>query len=270
MSLTGALIIGGITLVGIILVVVPESRVLFRGFMTLFVENKAKTPEGAEMVYTEAIRIQQEKYNEASNVYQTLVGKKATLDKKMKELEDDIAQAEKKCIYFVKTDNEAQAKLFSQMRMEKISEYQVYERQMTQLAERVVEAKEVTKSCEKQLKELMRRKSMDVAQLKLDTQLAESYDALDELKRTTSTDKLLGIVKEGVEERHEKAVGARAVYESKASTRIARADKDFESLAADTYLENLKKQIKRGRIEAASGKEVYIESKTVEKEKQRR
>ena len=232
MSLTGALIIGGITLVGIILVVVPESRVLLRGFMTLFVENKAKTPEGAEMVYTEAIRMQQEKYNEASKVYQTLAGKKATLDKKMKALEDDIGQAEKKCIYFVKTDNEPQAKLFSEMRMEKMSEYQVYERQMTQLA--------------------------------------ESYDALDELKRTTSTDKLLGIVKEGVEERHEKAVGARAVYESKASTRIARADKDFESLAADTYLENLKKQIKLGRIEAASGKEVYIETQTVEKEKQTR
>ena len=232
MSLTGALIIGGITLVGIILVVVPESRVLLRGFMTLFVENKAKTPEGAEMVYTEAIRMQQEKYNEASKVYQTLAGKKATLDKKMKALEDDIVQAEKKCIYFVKTDNEPQAKLFSEMRMEKMSEYQVYERQMTQLA--------------------------------------ESYDALDELKRTTSTDKLLGIVKEGVEERHEKAVGARAVYESKASTRIARADKDFESLAADTYLENLKKQIKLGRIEAASGKEVYIETQTVEKEKQTR
>lgn len=197
-------------------------------------------------------------------------GKKATLDKKMKALEDDIAQAEKKCIYFVKTDNEAQAKIFSEMRMEKISEYQVYERQMMQLAERVVEAEEVTRHCEKQLKELMRRKSMDVAQLKLDTQLAESYDALDELKRTTSTDKLLGIVKEGVDERHEKAVGARAIYESKASTRIARADKEFESLAADTYLDNLKKQIKARQLETASGKEVDIETKTVEREKQRR
>jgi len=266
MSLGGAVLLGAVVLLGIVLIVAPESRVLLKGFMSLFIENKAKTPEGAEMVYTEAIRVQQEKYNEASNVYQTLAGKKATLDKKMKELEDEIAIAEKKCIYFVKADNEQQAKLFSEMRMEKISEYQVYERQMVQLTERVKEAEEVTKHCENQLKELIRRKSMDVAQLKLDTQLAESYDALDELKRTSSTDKLLGVVREGVEERHERAVGARAVYESKSSTKLARADKEFENLAADTYLEELKKQIKAGRLNTSSSKESYIETKTVEKQ----
>ena len=266
MSLISAILLGTVVVFGVVLIVVPESRVLVKGFLSLFIENKAKTPEGAEMVYTEAIRIQQEKYNEASNVYQTLSGKKATLEKKMKELENEIATCEKKCLYFVKAQNEEQARLFSEIRMEKISDYQVYEKQMNQLAERVVEAEEVTKHCEKQLKELMRRKAMDVAQLRLDTQLAESYDALDELKRTSSTDKLLGVVREGVEEKHERAVGARAVYESKSSTKLEKADKAFENLAADAYLEQLKMQIKQGKLEKNRSREVYIETQSVEKQ----
>ena len=59
----------GLGLAGLALILFPEVRqklmVLARGGLNLFVEERAKTPEGAGAVFSAAIREDQEKYDQA-------------------------------------------------------------------------------------------------------------------------------------------------------------------------------------------------------------
>lgn len=241
-SLT-VLVLGVATILGVsVLALFPGSRVLVKGCVNLFIENKAKTPEGAAAIYTEAIAIQQEKYNKASNLYSQLAGKQESLKTKISSLQLEIKETEQKCEIFINNNKDEQAEIYAQVRNEKILELQTCWTQLDQLTERVQDAQQITAQCEKTLRELKHRKNQDVAQLELDTQLAETYDTLDELKRTSTTDKLLGIVKEGVQDKHEKAIGAKIVHNNRISTKQARADESFNQLAGDDYLTQLKKK----------------------------
>ena len=66
------LIIGAVALLILVaLVLFPEVRkkatVLFRGAANLFVEDQAKTPEGAKAIFTQAITEAEEKYQTAKD-----------------------------------------------------------------------------------------------------------------------------------------------------------------------------------------------------------
>ena len=58
------------------LILFPEFRgklvVLIRGGLNMFVEDRAKTPEGAEAVFTQAINEAEEQYTKASTTYNKL------------------------------------------------------------------------------------------------------------------------------------------------------------------------------------------------------
>ncbi|MNV90664.1 hypothetical protein D3C71_1850720 [compost metagenome] len=95
---------------------------------------------------------------------------------------------------------------------------------------------------EDKLKKLQKDKNRVISDLKLNKELKVMYDDMDELKNTTSTDKLLDTVKKGVQDTRETAVGARVVHENKTSTKLANAETEARKLQSSSYVEDLKKK----------------------------
>ena len=87
------------------LVLFPEFRkkllVLVRGALNLFVEDKAKTPEGAEAVFTQAINEVEEQYAKASTTYNKLYGKLQRCQEDVVKLDSAIKNAENSCEEFL-------------------------------------------------------------------------------------------------------------------------------------------------------------------------
>ena len=63
---------------------------------------------------------------------------------------------------------------------------------------------------------------------------------------TTSLQELLDAVNDGASDLRKEANGARMVYQSKASTKIANIEKDMESAQASDYIASLKEKYKKG------------------------
>ena len=67
----------------LMLIIFPSFRaqlkVLLGGFLQVFVQDKAKTPEGAKAIYTSAIEEKQNKYNDICNIVNNLAGKLESL-----------------------------------------------------------------------------------------------------------------------------------------------------------------------------------------------
>ena len=92
--------------IGAVLAIFITSRILFpdakifvliRGFFSGWVEDKAKTPEGAKAIYTEKIKELQNSYNKANDTLQRIVGQKTTVEKELKHFKEELKEVEKNC-----------------------------------------------------------------------------------------------------------------------------------------------------------------------------
>lgn len=225
-----------------ILVIFPKARVLIKGFINVFIEDRTKTPEGARAVYQEAIDQATNEYTKANNILQKLTGKLDTAEKDYKALNIKISDCEKKCEAFASKNCWQEVELFSAQREELLIELEPLAEMIEELKVNVSEAEMINKEKENKLKQLKKEKETIVAELVKNRQLKEIYDDMDELKSTNTTSKLLQSVKEGAKESRETAVGARAVHNNKTSTKIKQADAKAAKIQSNEYVENLKKK----------------------------
>lgn len=58
-------------------------KVLVGGFLNIFVEDMAKTPEGAKAVFQQAIEEVQERYNKAGDTLNRFVGEQSSVQKSL-------------------------------------------------------------------------------------------------------------------------------------------------------------------------------------------
>lgn len=215
-------------------------KILVGGFLNLFVEDMAKTPEGAEAVYQEAIEDMQGKYNQASTVYNKLVGERSSMERKIERLKQELASTEQKCESLVRSGKMDDAKVFSERRAELLAEIKSNESYLKEIKPRVDEAKEIHAACEKRLRDLKREKTAVVNELILNGTMKGIFDDLDELKRVKDVDKLLGTVRDHRENLRKEVAGASEVHNNKASTKIQKAEANASAAVADDYLESLK------------------------------
>lgn len=239
-------LIGAVVLIIIIaLALSGKLRVLVKGFFNLFVEDLAKTPEGAEAIYTEAINKAQNEYVKANNTLQKVAGQLDTAKTKLIKYENELKKCEQKCEDFAKLGKFDKVELFSSQRQEIIDSIENTKPVINELIPILEEAKEINNHYEEQIKTLKRDKVRIVEELKRNEQLKEMYDDMDELKKSDHVDKLLGSIKDGAKEKRENAVGARMVHENKISTKINRANREAKSLQNDSYVESLKNKYKK-------------------------
>ena len=232
------------------LVLFPEFRkkllVLVRGALNLFVEDKAKTPEGAEAVFTQAINEVEEQYAKASTTYNKLYGKLQRCQEDVVKLDSAIKNAENSCENLAKNGDVENARVYAERRMELITERNQKKEAIAKLTPMVEEAKQIHEAYGKKLRDLKRNKKETVAQMKMNVQMKDLLGDLDELRKDSATDKMLDAVREGHNDLQEEVNGARAVHENRASTKIARAEQKAAQAQSDAYLDNLLKKYNNG------------------------
>jgi len=231
-----------IVLAGVFIFGGSKLRVLLRGFVGLFVEDLAKTPEGAAAVYNQAIEKAQNDYNTAHNTLQKVAGQLDSSQKSVITTKDKLQKAEEKCEAFAKAGQFDKVELFAQQRNDLLEELESHERAVKELEPIFEEAKRISNFLEQKLSKMKKEKVRVINDLKLNKQLKDMYDDMDEMKNVTNVDKLLDSVKEGVKDSREQAVGAKVVHGNKLSTKISNADEDAKKLVSNDYVEELKRK----------------------------
>ena len=88
------------------LLIFPEFRkkikVLVGGFLNVFVEDAAKTPEGAEAVFNQAIQEAQNNYNKAASTFNKLSGELKSTEDSIARLTKELRDVEANCERLVK------------------------------------------------------------------------------------------------------------------------------------------------------------------------
>lgn len=240
-------IIGGIILLILLaFIIFPEFRkklkVLVGGFLNIFIEDAAKTPEGAEAVFSQAIQETQDKYNKASDTLNRLSGELKHAENSVTDLKKKIKETETACENFVRSNDMENAQIYAYKREELITELAQKEECIVKLKPMVEEAKSIYDAWGRKLLELKKNKKETVEKLKMNGQLKDLLGDLDELKRDSATDKMLGAIKEGSESLQKEVDGARVVHESRISTKISKAEAQANQLKTQEYLNNLKKK----------------------------
>ena len=234
----------------IALVLFPEFRrglkVLCSGFLNIFVQDLAKTPEGAEAVYNEAIEEEREMYRKACNVLNKVSGEHQAAQQNLAKLQEAKKKIEATCERLVKEGRDNDALIYAEKlgevnndieRTKKvISEYELY----------VEEAKNAVNFREKRLRDLKKKQKDTVSDIKLARQTRDIHEDMDELRKDRTTHKLLDAVNEGASDLRKEANGARIVHQSKTSTKVANIEKDMESAQASDYIASLKEKYKKG------------------------
>lgn len=237
-----ALTAGIIVVVAAGILLTDKGRTLAKGFLNLFFEDVAKTTKGADAIFAQAIEEEQEKYNKASNVYNTISGKLQKAKEKLEIAKQDLAQVEQACEKFVARGDMENAALYADKRDEILIDKDFYEKEIVKLAPMEKEAKFIFETVEKNLKKLKKERTLVIKKMELNQQSEEVYNNLDELKNTKGTSKLLETIKNEVESGDERVAGARTVYNNKTSTRMAKAEVEMRRTQRNDYLEELKKK----------------------------
>ena len=132
------LVIGAVGVVFVLaLIVFPGVRqklkVLVGGFLNIFVEDVAKTPEGAKAVFQQAIEEVQNRYNKAGDTLNRFRGEQASVQRELNKLHAELQDVEKKCESLVRSGNMADAAIYSNRREEilfEISQKEGYLREL--------------------------------------------------------------------------------------------------------------------------------------------
>lgn len=234
------LIILGVIILVLILIIFPGSRVLLKGFGNKLVEDRAKTPEGAKIVYDEAIKEKKKDYTKAADTLRKLVGALETAKNNIEFAKNKLKNAEYQCEELIKQGKDDDANVMAQEVMIARKEIKTYEAQIAKFEPLVQDAKNIATTLQKQIKELEANKKINVRELELNIQNKQLFDSLDELRHSKNTDNLLRSVEEGIRETGEIAIGAKAIHENKLSTKKERIENNIADLESQTYLNDLK------------------------------
>lgn len=229
----------------LILILSGKARILVKGFFGLFITNVAKTPEGAEAIYQEAIEEAQLDYNKANDTLNILAGKYETAKKNLAKTKEEMESTKNKCEQLAKSNEFEKLDIYSTKLDDIRMDLDLYVKEIEKYKPMYEDASLVCNKLEATLKKLKKEKSTVVAELRLNNSTKEMYDRLDELKHVKSSDKLLSSVREGLTETSEKAIGAKTIYNNKTSTKIDRIEQDTKSSETSSYIQDLKNKYKK-------------------------
>lgn len=233
------------------LIVFPELRqkglVLVRGIANTFVEDQAKTPEGAKAIFTQAISEAEENYQKAKEVYNRLSGRERRLRDEVIKLNENIKMTEARVESFARRGDRENAKLYAEQVMQLKSAVKAKEQSIAVLAPSVAKAKQAFDVSSKRVTDLKAQKQNVVTQMETNRMTKELMDDLDDVYKNSATDKMLDAVLEGAGVLMEESSGAIATHEAKTSTRIERAEAIAREAESEAYLDNIMKKYSGGK-----------------------
>lgn len=245
MSLWSVVLIACAFIFVLVLIMFPESRSLLKGFTSIFIKDLASTPEGAQAVFDQQISRLQEVKDSASNSYKIAAGRLESEKRRNQELLLRKEQLEKECEALVKAGKYEDASVKSEERTECIKDIQRSNLQLQVFAKACNNTKEAFEGADRNLKKAKRNARDTIENMKTQQTLKEVYNQLEEDKCDTGTDKLVSAIMEKNKELTEFVDGSRAVYNSKLSTRSAKAEDSARKAQGDAYLVSLMNKYKK-------------------------
>ncbi|RKJ76633.1 hypothetical protein D7X33_14055 [Butyricicoccus sp. 1XD8-22] len=244
------LVVAGVVIL-LMLIIFPGIRgklkILIGGFLNIFVEDIAKTPEGAEAVYQQKIEEMEKQYDQASTVYHRLEGEKRGLESSVERLRASLKTVEQQCERLVFSGKMEDARVVSEQRSDILNEIDTKSKYLKEITPRVEEARDIHSACGRSLQKLKKEKKQVIDELLLNGTMKNVLNDLDELKRTSDTDKLLGSIRDYREDLQKEVAGASAVHNNRVSTKLQKAEESTRRLESDSYLESLKKKYSAGK-----------------------
>lgn len=270
-------IVGAVIVVGLLaLIIFPGFRrslkVLVGGFLGIFVQDLAKTPDGARAIYQQKIEEAQAEYDKISKVLNRYAGELESKLRDKARICHDIEAAERKCEDCVRSGNDRQAAIFSRQRAQLLDELESIEGYINQLQPMVAEAKGAHEMYAKKLEELKAEAKKTVNEMQLNQSMNALLADLDDLRADSATDKLLSAVREGADDLRKETRGGMVVHQNRLSTQVAQAEATAAASRSDAYLESLKAKYrpKQALGSGTSGTVLDITQTTKSKEKEKR
>lgn len=268
MTLGAVLGIAALGVAGLIFIMFPEARSLGKGFLRLFVQDMASTPEGAKAIYSEKIEELQQTYNEASDSYRMVTGEYEHSKKELQSLQQRLKQVESQCEALMKMGNEEGAIVKAQERQEILEDIQRVGDMMDKYEQAMNEAKTISSTCEQQLLQMKKEMKDTIQEMQDNKRISEVYQRMDKLRNTTGTDKMIAAIHEKNENLAKMASGSKAVYQNSTAAKSIKVEKDVRKLESQAYLDSLRsKYNSQPQLGTINRKTIAQVTKTKEKEK---
>ena len=262
------IILGGVVIIALLaLIIFPDFRkglkTLTGGFLSIFLKDVAKTPEGARAIYQQKIDELQEEYNRITTLLNQAAGELAEKMRERNRVNNDIMKAERQAAALVQAGRINDAKVFTEKRAVLMAELSSIDELIERLQVAANNAKQTHEMYAKKLVETKAEAKKTVSEMQLNTAMSSLLAELDELRADTATDKLLNAVREGAADIRKEATGSMAVHQNRLSTKVAQAEAAAASAESDTYLQSLiNKYQPRPGIGTGSGVVINIDSKS--------
>lgn len=240
MTLGAVIGLAGAGLATLIFIMFPEARSLGKGFLRIFVQDMASTPEGARAIYSEKIDELQQTYNEASDSYRMVTGEYEQSKKELQSLQQRLKLVESQCETLVKMRNDEGARIKAQERQEILEDIQHVGEMMDKYEAAMQEAKTISSTCEQQLIQMKKEMKDTIKEMQDNKRISEVYQRMDKLRNTSGTDKMIAAIHEKNEDLAKMASGSKAVYQNSTAAKVRSVEHDVRRMESDSYLASLK------------------------------
>lgn len=219
--------------------------VLFNGIMEVFIQDLAKTPDGANAVYTDLINKQTENLSNIKNIYSEIVGESEILARETKEMENRSMKIEAQLkSSAARSDFNSESPELILLAEEKFSlddNIESNKKAILQINTEIIRIKDTMQTSEANIIKLKNERTTLINELKRNGRIAKVYSAVSNISVDNSSNNLITSVKEGVRESSAKSIGSRIVHDNSIEVKLEKAHKQAVSTAASDYLKSLKK-----------------------------
>jgi phage shock protein A len=235
MSLTILLLIA----VGAFIVMFTKPGVLIKGIYHTFVKDMAATPEGAEAIYTTKIENMEKRQVQATEALEQIAGQLSRTKNEKEIASKKVVDLERQCEALARAGKFDDVEILAAERDSLVMTQEELAKAIADLEPMFKDAQEVLNLIESQLKKLKAEKITVVNNLRRNIMVTEMYHTLDGLKKS-SVDKMLADAREGAQAKTDTAAGAKALHDSKLSTKVERAQASASSAANSDYVAQLR------------------------------
>lgn len=218
-----------------------QLKSLAGGFLQIFVQDTAKTPEGAKAIYAQKIDEATDQYTQACNTLRDLTGKLKTIQDQFAACQERATDYDKRAKAAMSRGDEESARTFARNLQEEMDAMENLSQQYTKMRPAVEEMKNIKEKLENQLAALKRESKDVVSEMRANEQISAAYSSVDKFRATTGTDKMLNATRDGLQESREKAAGAKILYQTSRDGKLDKAAAKTADYKVDDYLDSLRK-----------------------------
>ena len=211
---------------------------LVKGLVSVFVDSKIKTVEGARAVYNTAIEQAKEELDSMKEAAIQISGQRQTLEKDIKEISTRIPVLTKNCDQLVKSGHREDALPLALEKSKLEIELSGKMAALPTLQSNEKEALALMQSLEERIISFKQERDITLNEITLNSTIANANAKMADIRSKVPT-KMLETVREGLIETRQRALGSDVVNKSLITSKIEAASNTTNILNANSFLDSL-------------------------------